>query len=210
MERLMSKWSTRLAWALAPAGLLWIATAWADVYTWVDGKGNVNVSNLKPPEGARVTSVAREDPEAAARAEAARTAAREAEVRKLADRVAELERSADDPARGVPPPYPVAPPAPPQLTQFVVTVMPPEAPQPDYGPYGAYAPYASCGGFDCYAPWGLGYYGVPVVVIGSNSGRNGHNHVRQRPRPQPLPQALPVSRGVAMSPAPTMSRGRRS
>jgi hypothetical protein len=209
MERHMSKPCTRLAWAMAPAGLLLIASAAADVYTWVDAKGNVNVSNLKPPEGVRVTHVAREDPEAAARAEAARTAAREAEVRKLSERVAELERTADDPARGAPllPPYPVAPPSPPQLTQFVVTVMPPEPQQPDYGPQ--YGPYAACGAFDCYAPWGLGYYGVPVVVVGSNFGRNGHNHVRQRPRPQPLPQAMPVARGVAMSPAAGAARGAR-
>jgi hypothetical protein len=174
MERRMSKRIARLAWACAPAGLLLIASATADVYTWVDAKGNVNVSNLKPPAGARVTNIAREDPEAAARADAARTAARDAEMRKLSDRVAELERANDAP----PPAYAAPPLPPPQVTQLVVTVMPPEPPMsapPDY------APYASCGAFDCLAPWGVGYYGVPVVAFGSNFGRNRH---RMRPQPK--------------------------
>jgi hypothetical protein len=76
---------------------------------------------------------------------------------------------------------------PPQVTQLVVTVMPPEPPMsapPDY------APYASCGAFDCLAPWGVGYYGVPVIAFGSNFGRNGHG--RHRPRPQPHMQTQAV------------------
>ena len=34
----------------------------ADIYTWTDAGGRVNISNLAPPEGARVTSVLHETP----------------------------------------------------------------------------------------------------------------------------------------------------
>ena len=206
MERGMSKRTKRLAWAWAPAGLLLIASATADVYTWVDAKGNVNVSNLKPPAGVRVTSVAREDPDAAARAEAARTAAREAEMRKLSERVAELERTADDVSR-MPPPPPMYAAPPPQPTQLIVTVMPPEPPAPE-GP-SAYAPYAGCGAFDCLAPWGLGYYGVPVVVVGSNFGRRGHGRPRMRPQPHTQAQAVIPFTGAVVPMSTPIARGPR-
>ena len=202
----MNKRTVWLAWACAPAGLLLIASAAADVYTWVDAKGNVNVSNLKPPAGVRITNVAREDPEAAARAEAARTAARDTEMRKLSDRVAELERGADDASsRGPPPPFYGPPPAPPQLTQLIVTVMPPD-PVPAAP---AYAPYASCGAFDCLAPWGIGYYGVPVAVIGSNFGRNGHVRHRMRPQPQAQAQAVVPFTGAVVPMSAPVARGPR-
>ena len=83
----------------------------ADVYTWVDVHGNVNVSNLAPPAGARVTSVAHESADVIARAEAARKAAQDAEVKALADRVAELERAAEQPMRGPPPVLVAGPPS---------------------------------------------------------------------------------------------------
>jgi hypothetical protein len=144
-----------------------IATpAMADVYTWVDASGNVNVSNLAPPAGARVTAVAHESAGAAARAEAARKAAQEAEVRALSERVAELENAAQasrmaPPVYGPPPgmiaaaPYAAPPPAP--RPQFVVTTMPSED-------YDASPPGYACAWAGCPLPFAGGYY-APIVVV---------------------------------------------
>ena len=56
---------------------LGVELAHADIYTWVDPTGRVNVSNLPPPEGVRVTSVTLEIPQkVAVRTDAARDAAR--------------------------------------------------------------------------------------------------------------------------------------
>ena len=96
--------------------------AHADIYTWVDASGSINVSNLAPPDGVRVVSVVHESaPAIAARAEAAREAARQAEGQALAERVRQLEDielakgQAPLPAdyRAIPPPviqYVLAPP----------------------------------------------------------------------------------------------------
>src|SRR5215218_778560 len=96
--------------------------AQADIYTWTDANGRVNVSNLAPPAGVRVSGVVHENPEKiAAQQEYAREAARQAEVQVLADRVRQLEREADYARRAVPAampmpmpmPYPVMPQQPP-------------------------------------------------------------------------------------------------
>jgi hypothetical protein len=138
------------------AGWLVAGAVWADVYTWVDASGNVNVSNLAPPAGARVTGVTHENPAAIARAEAARKAAQDAEVRELSDRVAQLERAAEDSARPPPPPMYFAPPAP----AFAAT-MPQYEPPPMPQYQDAAPPFASgCSYFGC--PWG--FYPVPVVT----------------------------------------------
>ena len=39
-----------------------LEAAQAAIYTWTDASGRVNVSNLAPPEGTRVTSVVPESP----------------------------------------------------------------------------------------------------------------------------------------------------
>ena len=53
------------------AGTFGLQLAHADIYTWVDASGSINVSNVAPPEGVRVTSVMHESaPAIAARAEA--------------------------------------------------------------------------------------------------------------------------------------------
>jgi hypothetical protein len=115
------------AYALV-AGVLLAAPAHADVYTWTDATGRVNVSNLPPPRNAREVQVVKPDPEAKARIEAAQRASREAAARKaqaerdaaqqaevqaLKARVADLERgvlqarAAPQVVLAAPPPAPV-------------------------------------------------------------------------------------------------------
>ena len=141
------------------AGWLAAGAACADVYTWVDASGNLNVSNLAPPAAARVTSVTRENPAAIARAEAARKAAQDAEVRELSDRVAQLERAAEDSARTPPPPVYFAPPAPPAFAASMPQYDIPQYAMPQY--QDAAPPFGlGCSYFGC--PWG--FYPVPVVT----------------------------------------------
>src|SRR5262249_2240887 len=87
---------------------------YADIYTWTDANGRVNISNLAPPEGVRVTNVMRETPRTQAQIEAAQEAARRAEVQALSDRVRQLEAEAEMSRRpmSVPVPVPIMPPQP--------------------------------------------------------------------------------------------------
>ena len=84
---------TRLLRAILPAVLactLGLQPAYADLYTWVDASGGVNVSNLAPPEGVRITNVIRATPKTTARDDP-REAVRDAEVQALTKRVRQLE-----------------------------------------------------------------------------------------------------------------------
>jgi len=60
----------------------------ADIYTWVDAAGNMNLSNLAPPASAHVINVVHASPQPVA----AREAVRQAEVQALEDRVRQLDR----------------------------------------------------------------------------------------------------------------------
>lgn len=176
----------RLAWPLLLAAPL----AHADVYTWTDASGRLNVSNVAPPAGVRVRSVVHEDPpRTTPSAVAARDAARVAEVQALTERVADLEHEIDRARAERPQPYRViatAPPAPP--VQIAVTVMPPPAPPAQYP--AAPSPYADCDPlvFGC-PPF---VYPVGVVVL-RNPGfgrfhrfghlRAGHRMPARMPRP---------------------------
>src|SRR5437868_15025702 len=92
----------------------------ADVYTWVDASGKVNVSNLAPPEGVRVTRITHEDPpKASPRSENSRDAARDDDVQALSNRVRQLERDLEVARNYVPPPPAVSP---------VITRTPPPIP----------------------------------------------------------------------------------
>jgi hypothetical protein len=169
-------------------GLLAAGLAAADVYTFVDAHGNVNVSNLAPPVGARVTSVAHESAGAIARAEAARKAAQDAEVQALADRVAELERAAEQSAR-VPPPVFFAGPPPgygaPPPPQYTVTTLP-EMPVDDVVPSLA----SGCAYVGCPLP----VFAAPVIVV------SGSGHRSRSPR---RPHAVtPVAPGHGAHPMP--------
>ena len=82
---------TRLLRVTLPAllaGTFGLEPAHADLYTWVDASGGVNVSNLAPPEGVRITNVIPASPTAT---HDAREAVRDAEVQALAKRVRQLE-----------------------------------------------------------------------------------------------------------------------
>jgi hypothetical protein len=181
----------------------------ADVYTWVDAKGNVNVGNLQPPEGARIVGVTRENPEAKAQAEAAREAARQSEVKALAERVAELESKAraafDAPPAVTYAPAPVSYAPPPQPPQVNVVVMP--AAQPDET--ASYAPYG-CAWVGCATPWWPYAYPTAIFVAPSHGRhRDFHpSHPIRMPRvTPPRVAAPPLKMPVATQLAPRGFRG---
>ncbi|MDQ6923389.1 MAG: DUF4124 domain-containing protein [Pseudomonadota bacterium] len=156
--------------------------AHADIYTWIDASGSVNVSNLAPPDGVRVASVTHESaPATAARAEAAREAARQAEVKALADRVRQLEDI--ELAKGqAPPPADYRAILPPVIQYVVVPPPAPYAVNP--------GPPANTGcdaWIDC-GLWGIpGIYPTSIVVLRAPNfrhfrpGRGGHQFAAQPP-----------------------------
>ena len=174
------------------AALLWIAglpPASADIYTWVDAQGRVNISNLEPPEGARVTKVVRETPPHAnpyndAAREAARKAEQQAELTNLAQRVEQLQGELAV-ARQPPPVQPqivVVPVVTP--VQYAAEPAPVvEAPDCSWG-WGGFG----WNGFGCNGGWGLGFapfvsyaYAVPArPPRGPIHGGRGHG---ERPMP---------------------------
>lgn len=100
----------RVALAVALAFTFGLRSAHADIYTWVDETGVINVSNLAPPDGVRVINVMRASPPSAA--------ARQTQA--LTDRVQQLE---DEVALARPqaPPAPYAPVVlPPPVVQYVI------------------------------------------------------------------------------------------
>jgi uncharacterized protein DUF4124 len=124
----------RIAHAMLALALFAALPARADIYTWTDAKGSINVSNIAPPEGAHVTKVVHDSPPRPQAAIDAAEAAHQAEVRALNDRVTQLERDADAAARtpARPPPvyasYYAAAPAPaPQVPAIQYSVYPPES-----------------------------------------------------------------------------------
>ena len=142
--------------------------AHADIYTWTDASGRTNVSNLPPPEGARVSHVVHETPPpVAGPSDSAREAARQAELRVLSERVQQLEAEANVARNAVPPDLMYArvpPPAPsPPTVQYNVTLLPP-AQQYDAGPAQQVAPTCDLTWFGCGAWWGTYFYSVPVAA----------------------------------------------
>lgn len=119
---------TRFFWASLPAifaGTFGLQLAHADIYTWIDASGTINISNLAPPDGVRVTNIMPASaPVTATRDDAARDAARQAEVQTLAERVRQLEDEVELARRQVPPNQYRAIPAPPVM-QYVVDLAPP-------------------------------------------------------------------------------------
>lgn len=132
-----------------------LAPARADIYTWTDESGRLNVSNLKPSDNVSLTRVYREDPDTPARAEAARQAARDSELRTLASRVQELDRELDTASHRESPPIvssTILPPAPPPDP---IAVAPPV---PEYAE--AAPPSSTCDAtlYDCTTWWRPGPY----------------------------------------------------
>jgi len=167
--------STRLLRASLPALLactFGLQLAHADIYTWVDASGSINVSNVAPPEGVRVASITHASPPAAvARADAAREAARQAEVEALARRVRELEDDVELARRQAPPPVDYRAVPPPPVIQYLV--LPPPA-QYAFNP----APPANTGCDPAWADCGLwgysGIYPTSVVVLRASNFRHFH------------------------------------
>jgi hypothetical protein len=164
----------QLASAMVVLAALGPVAASADIYTWVDASGNVNLSNRPPREGTRVTHVFREDPAVRASAEAARATAQREELRALNERVDQLERDLEAARRPAPvvyaPPVTPAPVAyPPVVAQTFVSPSP--------------SGYADCadpwGG--CFSPGFFGFYPSGVVVLSAPRSHRVHparTHVR--------------------------------
>jgi hypothetical protein len=175
-----------VAGSLMLAGALGGATARADVYVWVDVAGKTNVSNLAPPEEARVTKVIHSVPRTAAQEEAAREAARRAEIQALNDRVARLQEDLEQQRREaawVPAAYPPPP--------TIVYALPP-VPHVDYAPAPSYVADVAPPTFACDYPWnncgfgGLGWPYAPTVIVtdgGKHFHRSGPGHVTRPTAP---------------------------
>jgi len=175
--------------ALPAIAVLGASAAQADVYTWTDASGRLNVSNVAPPEGVHVNRVVHEDPaKVQANAIAARNAARTAEVEVLNERVAQLQDEIDrakqqpqpPPVQAVP--YRVAPPV-----QVTVNVMPSATPAgygAGYAGYPGYLPYPGYPGLphDYCDPtvFGCPPFGYPVGVVVLNTPRFDRFHRFQR------------------------------
>ena len=135
----MARLGLPLVSLLVGAGFV-VQPAQADIYTWTDKAGVVNVSNLPPPETASNTKITRAAPRDAAREAAAVDAARQAEVRALADRVQQLQVELEQSRRETPPPVAFVAPQMPYAPAptYIVNVVSPPAP--------AYAaPMGGCG-----------------------------------------------------------------
>jgi hypothetical protein len=135
------------------AAALCAQSAQADIYTWVDASGTINVSNIAPPDGVSVKHVVH------TRVPAGDPAAHDAQVQALMQRVGQLEDAVESAERQPPPPmaypYPPVPQAP--LVQYIVNVAPPvsyevSAPSP--------SPAAGCdpSWTDCGSGWMPGFY----------------------------------------------------
>lgn len=147
------------------AGALGVPLAHADVYTWTDVSGRLNVSNLAPPEGVHVSRVVHEDPPKVRPPAPPRDVARDAEMQALNERVAALQDQFDRAQRQPPAPvvaYRAVAPAPP--VQVTVNVVPP-APAVDYAASPAYPPGCDPTVFGCPV------FGYPVGVVVLKSPR---------------------------------------
>lgn len=191
--------------------------ALADVYTWKDPSGRLNVSNIAPPEGVHVESVVHEDPpKPSPSALAARDAAHAADVQTLNERLAQLEdeveRARQQPA--LPPvvyrPAPSAPPV--QVTVNVMPSAPASVPAyaPPYPVYSGY-PYPGYPGlpYDYCDPtiFGCPFLGYPVggIVVLNSPHAHGKHFTRMRGappaggmRPMPTPTSMPMPASMPM------------
>jgi hypothetical protein len=179
----------RLALPLALVGAFGLQTARADIYTWVDASGSINVSNLAPPEGVRVTSIIRSTAPAATSDGPTKTQALEDRVRQLEDEV-ELSR------RAAPPPVVYPPIVVPPVVQYIVQPPPvfvqyafSEPPPASYG--------CDPGLLDCGLAWTPGFYPASVVVLRAPNFRHFRpapdgRHAVAHPPMQTLPITSPA------------------
>ena len=142
------------------------APACADIYTWVDGNGVTNVSNLAPPANVHVAAVTVErTPASSARADAAREAARMAELQALSDRVRQLETEAQTIV-----PAPLAASSAPVVVAPVYVPVPVAASAPVVLPYVQPMPTLASA---CDPAWlgCTGLYSPTVIVVSSIAPR---------------------------------------
>ncbi|MGH2408440.1 MAG: DUF4124 domain-containing protein [Candidatus Limnocylindrales bacterium] len=177
----------RTAWLAIIAGALGLQAADAEIYTWVDTSGSVNVGNLAPPKDVRVIKVTPAlAPATAARNEAAREAARLAETQALEERVRQLEGEVEAAKRQPPPVVYSEMPAPP----------PPRyrAPPVRYAVVSTPPAYSGCdaGWMDCGLGlgWSPAFFPTSVIVLRAPGFRRfpavrtgRHFTVRQPGRP---------------------------
>jgi len=174
-----------------------IGPAHADIYTWIDKSGTINVSNLSPPEGVKVTKVMHETPRSASIDASGDSPP--SDVQMLAERVRQLEQEIDLAKRQAPPPmpypvvqsppvtYPVVPSPPVQYSTVQYQIV--ESPAPYGGSYGGYGAPANYGcdptGWDCGSWWGPGFYPPAVVFVGVPGFvrpiHGGHRFPMQKP-----------------------------
>jgi hypothetical protein len=192
----------RLAAAIAVSAAA-VAPAHADIYTWIDESGRLNVSNLDPPPGVTVTHVDRTLPQKPLPPAPAGDEA----IAALRDRVAALQ---DEIARrdGVPRVVYMAPPdEPPDVAgpAYDVAAAYPLAPiQQWISVYGTAPPPASDGcdpsWWGCAYGWAPGYAGVIVVPAAPHRGIPRPSH-RRPPHPG-MPVAAPRPPSVGPVPPP--------
>jgi len=181
----------RTALPMLVAGGLGLPLAHADIYTWADASGAVNVSNLAPPQGARVISVTRTSPADVARENAARDAARRAETLALEERVRQLEADAELAKRQPPPQvvYPVIP-APPSM-QYWYDPAPPPVQYTVYSSAPAYTMGCDPGWMACALGWLPNFYSTGIVFVRAPSFRRSPSFpVRHPPGPRQAPHSF--------------------
>src|SRR5678815_997042 len=168
----MSIMLTRLLRTVLPvlvASTFGLQLARADIYTWADASGSVNVSNVAPPQGARVISVTHTNAADAARASAARDAARRAETMALEERVRQLEADAE--ARRQAPPQVVYRDIPAPPVQYRVDPVPPPLQYSVYSSPPSYTRGCDPGWMDCGLGWFPNFYSTGVVFVRAPSFR---------------------------------------
>jgi len=153
----------RVALPIALGGAFGLQHAHADIYTWVDASGSINVSNLAPPDGVRVTNIMRASPPVATGDETARAAASQAKTQALEDRVRQLENEVELSRRQVPPPVEYGTIPVPPVVQYIVE------PPPVFVQYAVSEPPPANNWCDaslnCGFAWAPGFYPVSVVVL---------------------------------------------
>jgi hypothetical protein len=151
----------RTALPVLVASTLALQVAYADIYTWADASGSVNVGNLAPPDGARVIRVTRTSAADVARENAARDAARRAETQALEERVRQLEEEVS--ARRQAPPQVVYRDMPVPPAQYRIDPAPPPVHYTIFSSAPAYAAACDPGWMAC----GLGWFSTihPTGVV---------------------------------------------
>ena len=196
-----------IRFSMVVAGMLaalCVSRANADIYTWTDASGRVNISNLTPPDGVHVTKVLREAPKPTAPTPVAVPTTPQADIDVLAARVRQLEWEAEIARRQASAPTIIyAAPQPQPQVQYPV-YAPESAPAPSYGyanNYGCDPSWAGCGlGF------GLPYY-YPSVVVIRTPGFHRHGFDRGRHPMHPIAGPAPIRGSGPGRPSGPPSRG---